>query len=413
MTVLYNGWLAIGVAVGLIWLLRHRHISLARREDASLAADDYRAPAPDTPLLSVIVPARNEEKVIDRCVQSLVDQDYPNLELIFIDDRSEDATGQLLRAWQEKEPGRVRVLTVEHEQAGWFGKANAVQKGVDVASGRYLLFSDADCEQTSRHTLSVAMRFAADNEIDCLTITPVTSASCFWEAIIQPVCVAVLMYWHPPRKVNDPNHRAAYANGAFMLFHRDAYERIGGHEQVRTAICEDMALARNVKGAGMRLYVAQNRGLYTTQMYDTFGDTWRGWNRIFQGSLQYPRRVVAAMTILSVFSLLPWLSFAISLVVAVRSTATGGDGNWVPVVIWGLVVAAQQSTLIRFYHLLGAPRLRAMTYFGGAILCFAILANTFRKLCGWGATVWRGRAYVAQPRSTANVAAKDKSAAHV
>ena len=397
--------------VTLVWLGRHIDISRARRNASRLSSDMFDGPPTPAPSVSVVVAARDEEAVIERCVRTLLDQDYPDMEVIVVNDRSGDRTGEILDACRRQAPDKLRVVTVTQGRPGWFGKVNAVQTGVAIAQGQYLLFSDADCEQVSKHTVSVAVRFAIERDIDFLSVMPVMVASCTAEAIIQPVCVAVLMFWHPPEKVNDPGQSAAYANGAFMLIRREAYERIGGHERVRDALCEDMQLARNAKSAGVRLHVAQNRDLYRTRMYDTFGEAWRGWTRILQGSLQRPRRVLLAMVLLLLFSIGPWVALAAS-VAGLVPVGSGQPAEWgLAATVWGLAVLAQQSVMIRFYPMLGLSPRWAPSYLGGALLCFGIMLNALLKLCGLGSTKWRGTTYRSRDmRTDKGEVAGDRSA---
>ncbi len=389
------GYTVLALLITLVWLRRHVDLSRAKRTAAVLIPEsDDRLPDPAPPV-SVIVAARDEQVCIEACVTSLVKQDYPNLEVIVVNDRSRDKTGEILDRLQQEHPERLRVLTVTEPRPGWLGKPNAVQNGVNVAKGDYLVFTDADCVQVSDRTIAVAMRYALERRIDFLSIIPMVEPNCPTEALVQPVCVAVLMLWHPPEKVNDPNKPHAYANGAFMMFERQAYDRIGGHEPVRHAFCEDMLLARRAKNAGLNLHVIQNRGLYRSHMYHSFRETWRGWSRIFQGAMFRPAKVLIAAVVLFLFSLLPWLSVATALV---GFTLDAGAWRW-PLAAWTLAVVAQLSIMLRFYPLARAPAWRALTYFPAAILCFAYLLTAAVKMCGVGTTSWAGTTYNSVPRS--------------
>jgi len=394
MSVIFWVWIALGLLIGIVWLRRHVDLSRARARASFLSPEMYESGAFAPPRVSVVVAARDEEADIERCIRTLLQQDYPNFEIVAVNDRSVDRTGPILEHLREEAPNRVRIVTIKECPAGWFGKVHAVHAGVAVAEGDYLLFTDADCEQLSDRTITVATCFAMENNIDLLSVTPTVSPACFWETIVQPAAAGVLMFWHPPDKVNNPAQPQAYANGAFMLFSRDAYRRIGGHEPVRHALCEDMQLARNAKAAGLRLHVIQNRGLYRTRMYETLGETWRGWSRIMQGSLQRPGRVLVAAVVLSIISITPWVSLIA--VCADRAAMGAASAQWlVAGGAWALAVAAQLSVMIRFYPLVGAPRWRAVTYPLGALALLAVLVNAFLKLLGMGTTNWSGTTYPA------------------
>jgi chlorobactene glucosyltransferase len=379
-------WPALALPITMVWLSRHAAINEAKRLAGSLIATSDTSTAHATPSVSVIVAAKDEEAGIEQCVRSLLAQDYPDIEFIFIDDRSNDRTGQILDALAAEANGKLRVLHITDLPSGWRGKSHAVHQGVAVATGQYLLFTDADCDFESTDAVTHAVRYAIDQKIDFLSILPVVVPSCMTEAIVHPVCSAVLMIWNKMDRVNDPQHSAAYANGAFMLMTRETYDRIGGHEGVRAELVEDMQLARNTKAIGARLFVAQNDGLYTTRMYDSPSATWRGWSRIFQGGIGTPRRIVAAIVILFLFSLLPWISAATAAVVLLLSDASA-YWKWV-FAAWSAAAIAQQSVTLRLYPLMHAPPARALTYVAGAFVTGGILVDALLKSLGVGATTW-------------------------
>jgi len=392
MSVIFYFWIALGLSITVVWLRRHGDISRAVHRASMLTPDLFLDAAPASPRVSVVVAARNEESNIERCIRSLVDQDYPDLQIIAVNDRSEDRTGAILAELQRSSPQRLNVVTVTETRPGWHGKVNAVHTGMASADGAYLVFTDADCVQRSNRSITVALRYAVEHDIEFLSVIPVVAPACIWEAIVQPVAAGVLMFWNPPERVNDPRRPEAYANGAFMLLERRAYERIGGHEAVRDALCEDMQLARIAKAAGVRLHVVQNRGLYETRMYETLRETWRGWSRILQGSLERPARVMLAAVVLSIISLGPWASL-IGLGVAGGAAGAVGSSWGVPLAVWTLAAGAQLSVMFRFYPLVSAPPRRALTYPLGALALLAILLDAWLKLLGLGATVWSGRSY--------------------
>lgn len=412
MSVLYTLWVALCLLITVVWLTRHIDLARARRRVDALGPNSFDGPPEPAPVCSVIVAAKDEEDVIEQCVRSLLVQDYPNLELIFVNDRSTDRTGRILESLRSTAPDRLRVVNVDELPDGWTGKPNAMCNGVRIATGEFLLFSDADCEQISKRTVSMAMRYAVENGIDFLSILPIVEPACLAEAIIQPVCTGVLMIWHKPEKVNDPNRTTAYANGAFMLIRRDAYERIGGHQAVRNVICEDMQMARNAKAAGVTLRVVQNRDLYRSRMYVDFAETWRGWTRILHGSLQYPGRIVLAILLLKTFSIFPWVSLAASLC---GWLIAGGPTAWPWTYLTfasAAAVIAQQSVTARLYPLLRAPARRSLTYIIGSFFCLAILANALLKSIGYGSTTWRGTTYRGGPPGGGTPAAKEDAPVH-
>ena len=394
------GWIIWLVGLGgvaLIWVGRHRAIARARREQSPLHSGSFDGPPPRAPKLSVLVAAKDEEENIETCVRTLMDQDYPDFELIVINDRSSDRTGQILdrlaAEYTARGDERLRPVHVTELRQGWFGKNNAMREGVARASGEWLCFSDADCRQTSRRTLSMAMRQALENDIDFLSVLPVLETHGFWERVIQPVCGAIMVLWFNPGRVNDPRSRAAYANGAFMLLSRKAYESIGGHEPVRNQVNEDMHLARLAKAAGLRLFVMQNRDLYQTRMYTGFGQMWRGWSRIFYGCFGSYARLLASLGVLLTVSVMPYVSLVLALIaVAVMGWAEASPWRWV-LAFAAAAVILNQILIVRFYRLSQADARYAPTYILGSVIGVGMLINALFKIGGTSPTVWRGTTY--------------------
>jgi glycosyltransferase involved in cell wall biosynthesis len=394
MSVLMTVWTVIVSLVGLLWLSRHREISRSSRTQPKLSSRSYDGPPSPAPPISVLVAAKDEEATIGDCVRSLLDQDYPDYELIVINDRSTDRTGQILDDLARESPeGKLKIVTVKTLRAGWFGKNNAMREGVAIAGADWFCFADADCRQTSRRTLSMAVREAVENDVDFLSVLPVLETQSFWECLLQPVCSAIMLVWFNPRKVNDPNSPVAYANGAFMLMRRDCYRQIGTHDRVKTEVNEDMHMARFAKQAGLTLRVTQNEDLYVVRMYASFAETWRGWARIFYGCFGSLQRLLLSLVLLLVASILPWASLAIGVIGGL--TAEPADaGKW-----WTLAFAAlcagalQQSVTFRLYGLFRLHPAWALGYPFGACLSVGILINAMMKLGGATRTVWRGTVY--------------------
>jgi glycosyltransferase involved in cell wall biosynthesis len=332
----------------------------------------------------MIVAAKDEEANIGRCVEGLRTQDYLDLELIFVNDRSTDGTGGILDE-AARQDQRVCALHVRRLRDGWFGKNNAMREGVERAGGRWLCFSDADCAYDSSKLLSAAMRYALTEKIDFLSVLPKLEAHTFWERVVQPVAGAVMVFWFPPQKVNSPASPRAYANGAFMLMSRDTYDAIGGHEPVRTQVNEDMHMARLAKQAGRRLRVVRSQGLYRVRMYTGFREIWRGWSRIFYGCFGTLPRLLISVAFLSLFSLSPYLTL-------LAAPLTGAA--WPAFSLAALAaIVSQQSVLWRFWALSEIRPAWALTYPIGAAICLGMTFSAITRLGGVRATTWRGTTY--------------------
>ncbi len=388
-------WSVLLGLVACVWASRHLVISRARREQIPLRPNSYPGPPAEAPLVSVLIAAKDEEANIEAAVRTMLQQDYPNFELIAVNDRSTDRTGEILESIRtEQRNGRLHVIHVHELRDGWFGKNNAMQAGVEHARGEWFCFSDADCRQTSGRTLSMALRHAMDRSIDFLSVLPRLETHSLWERIIQPVCGGVMVFWFHPERVNDPQHPTAYANGAFMLMTRRCYEAVGGHEAVRTEVNEDMHMARIAKERGQRLVVVQNDDLYTVRMYSRFREIWRGWSRIFYGCFGTFRRLRVTMLMLTATNLFPYLSLLIAAVVLASRGWTAGDTGWH--IVGGaaaLAVVMQQTVIARFYRLSQTSPWLAPTFIVGAVICIGMLINAMLKLKGRTTTTWRGTTY--------------------
>lgn len=403
-------WLGLCGLVGLTWALRHGTLNRAARGNRRLTPDCHPPLGADAPRLTVLVAAKDEQANIETCVRTLVDQDYPNYTIVAVNDRSDDRTGEILDRLQGEFPGKVRAVHVRQLPEGWYGKNNAMRRGVEVADGEWFCFVDADCRQTCRSTLSVAMQEALAGGIDFLSILPLLETKSFWERVIQPVCAAILVIWFNPEKVNDPKSKAAYANGAFMMMNRATYDAIGGHASVRTELNEDMHMALLTKRRGRRLFVVENEGLYLTRMYASFGEAWRGWSRIFFGCFKTFRRLAATFLVVSIVSVLPFVSLVVAIVGYALSQGQATRHWTIALIVTSLVVAVLESVIYRFMKVVRAAPWAWLTYPIGAVLGSGMLVVALRKLMKSGATTWRGTTYRNEPREDAQ-AGTDKTAA--
>jgi len=374
--------------VALVWCSRHLMIWRENRQNQLLTGDCAGPPA-DCPKISVIIAAKDEAAVIETCVRTILDQDYPNYEVIVCNDRSDDETGAIAGR-MALEDDRLRVINIRQLPEGWYGKSHAMQTGIAESTGEYICMIDADCRQLSRRTLSVAMGYALATKADLLSVLPVLEMKGFWENVIQPVCGALMIIWFRPDRVNDPAKKTAYANGAFMLIRREAYEAIGGHESVRQELNEDMHMAAHIKRAGLNLRVIRGEGLYTVRMYTSLGRILRGWGRIFFGTFGTLDKLLATLAVVFVISLLPWAAATAALWLA----AGGAGRGWLAVgVIAAAVVALQLSVIIRFYRLIDAKWTMFWTYPLGCLMAVWALLISLSRLRPGAKVVWKSTAY--------------------
>src|SRR5215216_1118854 len=234
-------------------------------------------PPTNAPLISVCVPARNEQRNIRACVEAIIAQDYPNFEVIVLEDRSTDMTGEILRRLAAQNDD-LNVISGSDLPKGWAGKPHALFQVSAAARGDWLCFVDADTF-LSPTTLSSCYAKAIETNADMFTILTFQIMGSFWEKAVLPIVMTALSVGFSPRKVNDPKSKDAIANGQFILIKRSVYEAIGGHESVKDQIVEDKAIAEQVKWNGYRLIVADGMQLARTRMYTSLPEMWEGWTK--------------------------------------------------------------------------------------------------------------------------------------
>ena len=400
----------LGAMLG-VWLSRAVTVYSEKGRGPVLSRDSHFDRA-DQGLVSVIVPAKDEEANIGAALETLLAQDYPHLEVIVVDDRSTDGTAEVVRRVAAQHPaeardGRVRLVQVKELAAGWFGKPHAMHTGACEARGEWLLFVDADCRQAP-HSVRVGVGFCAAEGGEMLSLWPVLEMHGFWENAVQPVAGSVLVAWFRPGWVNDPKHRAAFANGQYILIRRSTYEAVGGHGAVRAKVVEDIALAREVKRRGHRLLNAVGQDIFTTRMYDSLRAMWKGWTRIFYGAFEGVGRMVGVLLLTFLFTLVPFAvlaasAFALWASAFAEATADGsaaalgaGAGGWWIWTVFGVAAGTVLAIFVTMRRLFiagcGNPWYLAL-YPLAVVMVMAFEAGALARALGFGAVTWRGTTY--------------------
>ncbi len=270
-----------------IWLRtlprRKDQLHILPRQDALPSTADNPSTADKAqPLVSIIVPARNEEQNIRRCVQSLLEQDYANYEVIVVDDGSTDGTESILDDLVRAHPHgkRLWVLRLRDLPADWAGKPHAIHSGVQEAQGDWLLFTDADTWHAP-NALRSALTQALDEQADLFTLGSAQDLPTFWDRVLMPMAYLGITMLYPPALVNNPNNPLAVANGQYILIRRSVYDQLGGYArpELRSTLLDDRDLAHIVKSNGFRLRFVDSLGLVHVRMYRSFSAIWHGWRK--------------------------------------------------------------------------------------------------------------------------------------
>ncbi len=357
--------------------------------------DEYSAdPPPDAPLLSVIVPARDEAANIARCVASLCASTYPALDILVVDDHSTDETGNRARAAGAGD-ARLRVVNAPDLEPGWLGKQWACAHGASLARGRMLCFTDADTVHApDLHVRSV--RALLDRRADLLSVAGMQELGTFWERLVQPQIFALLFARYGGTEIVSRATRPedVIANGQYLLFQRSSYEALGGHASVRGKVAEDLALAMRAKRHGMQVHLIQGLDQLSTRMYASLGALVRGWMKnVYAGGIETlppgrSWRLLYPVVLLT--PILLWLAPPLMLGLWAVGVASEGVGTWalitsVVLLVWWLIVYAAMTR--RPWYALAAP-------IGNLLLGYIFL----RAIARGTRVEWKGREYDVEQR---------------
>jgi len=338
------------------------------------------------PFVSVLVPVRNEALNVERCVRSLLRQDYGAFELLVLDDGSTDATPELLRALALESGDRLRVIQGEALPAGWHGKVWACFQLARQARGELLLFTDADTTHRP-DALQRSVGTLQKSGADMLTLMPRQELESFWEKLVVPLIHVILMCYLPLRLVCTSRRPAfCFANGQFILFRRDSYDRINGHEAVRDAIVDDVWLCKAVKKAGGRVVAFNGDDVVSCRMYRNFSEIWEGFSKNLFAALGYNTAALfLLMAMIASFYIAPYV-FLFRSLLAVEFTFLL---FWLPLVqvltalLCRLIIAVafRQSVPMAFLHMFSQ------------MVLLGIAFNSFYKIKFSRGATWKGRSY--------------------
>jgi chlorobactene glucosyltransferase len=346
----------------------------------------------DAPLVSVVIPARNERRNIERCVRSVLSTTYSHTEVIVVDDHSTDGTGEMARAIASTD-GRLRVIEAPALPGGWFGKQWACATGAHEASGNVLLFTDADTWHAP-DLLPRAINALRHERVDLVTLGGHQELHSFWERVIQPqVFVLLLIRYGGTEHVSNATRPAdVIANGQFILIRRDAYDAIGGHESVRDVVAEDLALGQNLVRTKRRMLLLFAQHQFSTHMYASLAELVRGWRKNVYAGGRNAALGGAIGRALYPFILLatPLIGLAAPLAL-VLSIAGALSAAWL---VWAaIVVSVTLGFWAIVYRLVEEPIWYALTYPLGLAMLFYIAVTSVAR---GNRVEWKEREYVSK-----------------
>jgi chlorobactene glucosyltransferase len=354
--------------------------------------DESNVPPTDAPLVTVIVPARNEARNIERCVTSILATTYPNLELLVIDDSSTDATADIARQAIGAD-FRARVIRNAPLPDGWFGKQWACAAGANVAKGTVLQFTDADTVH-SPDLVTRSVNAIVRTDADLFSIAGRQELGGFWEKVIQPQIFTLLsMRYGGTESVNRSSRvRDKIANGQCIFVKRESYDAVGGHAAVRASVAEDLMLAQRFFAVRMRVVLMLGFKQLSTRMYESLPEIVGGWRKnVFAGGLDavpFGRfgRIFFPLALLlpPILEVLPPLALLLSIFVGASTT----------VLSWALISAAVTlGWWMVAYETIDESPVYALAYPLGALLLLYIF---FTAVIRGRRVRWKGRTYIAR-----------------
>ena len=374
-------WIS-GSLLALIWSVSILQLALHFSEIADLMRPEWDPPGDAAlPALTIVVPARNEEAEIEPALRSLLQLDYPQYQVVAVDDRSTDQTGAIMDRLvaEPATKGRLRVLHVKELPQGWLGKLHAMWLGGGQGSSEWLLFTDADCVFHPA-TLRRALHYATQSRIDHLVLFPTGHMKTLGERMLISFPQVMSSFAMRPWKIRDPRARDHIGVGAFNLVRRSAYEAIGTYENLRLEVVDDIKFGESIKKAGLRQDVVYGPGLVSLRWGKGAAGIIASLEKNMFAFLKYRLSLVLAVCALVCFMcILPFVGLAIA-----RGWSRAAFAVAVAMIALGYAFAARVSS--------GSLWLFLTCPFSAILFIVAVLRSTITTLRD-GAVTWRGTKY--------------------
>ncbi len=374
---MYYFWTAVLGTIAFLWIVQGLRMVVGMSKVPWLGRA---APLPDAryPSVSLLVAARDEAAHLPIALPTQLAQDYPRYEVIAVDDRSSDATSQILEEFA-RHHHNLKVIHVAQLPQGWLGKPHALSVAFEHAKGDWLVFADADV-QFAPDLLRRAVALVEEKRWDHLTVLPHLDLVGFWEKAAVSYWVLGFTLAFEPWRVSDPRSPRYLGVGAFQLVRRSAYEAVGTHRRLAMEIADDTKLGKLVKQGGFRSGVAVSAEKVRLRWQVGLGNMIRGLTKNFFAACGFRVRTVAAKFLrICAFSLLPFVAVVF----------TSGTPRVLATVS---IVAALMSHTWATEHLYLSPLIALTHPLGAVIFCYIFFRSTFITLRR-GGVVWRGTFY--------------------
>lgn len=355
-------------------------------------------PLPEALALSIIIPARNEAHNIEACVRSALAIQWAGpLQIVVLDDRSTDGTGEIL-AGLAAEDARLTVRQGVPLPPGWMGKSHALHHAQQAATGDWLLFIDADVVLDPLGPARLIGRAESQGVGMCSGLGRLVVEST-WEKVIMTRIGGIIAGGNPLEEVNDPEHDRMLANGQCLAFRRETYDALGGHEAIKHSVLDDVDFGKRAKAHQVpyRLYYAP--GVFRCRMYTGFSEIWEGWTKNLFPALEYSYLTTFIVTaLLFASAVLPFLLLLKNLILLALGHPVSGAVLGLEIGICAVALAMDhQGHKAHGYD----PRLFWTFPLGMLLIVILFWRSAWRIGTGKGA-VWKGRVVEAggRPRKT-------------
>ncbi|HET7213561.1 MAG TPA: glycosyltransferase family 2 protein [Terriglobia bacterium] len=353
----------------------------------------FSTPPSGLPRVSILLAARNEQEMLPATLDSLLEFDYPDFEIILVDDDSDDRTGAIADEWSQRgvARGKLRVIHNHHLPPGWRGKVHAMSMAAQSATGEWVLSTDADVV-FHPSLLRQAVQLALRKKVQFLSLTPEVTMQSWAERVVLPAFGFLLFMMFPIRLVNHPRSSRAMAAGAFMLMRRGDLVATGGYARLRDTLIEDLRMAELFKRSGRRTYLAVSQGTFHTRMYENWREVFEGLARsAWEGTGCSLWKVLAGVAVGNSLAVLPCVSLAVLwLMHLVAGAPLAHNPDFIAAVAASAASAIVYCPVVVFAGL--SPLYTFTLPLASLFYSTISLVSAFRSLTGPGLR-WKGRSY--------------------